>query len=118
MTSEIHQRRGELPHDVYWLYDAEGRVLYIGCTVELETRLHAHQNLKEWFPKVARVETESFPNRDGARAREDEALLAERPMFNKKLPKPPTSLPPIIRRGEPLKAVENFAGQRSEASAS
>lgn len=97
------------PHDVYWLYDAEDRVLYIGCTHLLESRLRQHMRIQEWWPRVSRVEVEGFVTMAPARAREGAAIYDERPVFNKRVAKPKPALPPIIRRDEPIHVVEASA---------
>lgn len=98
--------KANLPHDVYWLYDAEDRVLYIGCSHQLTTRLEAHARQKEWWNRVSRVEVERYTDRATARTAEATAIRRERPIFNKHVPITRPPLPPIIRRDEPLHAVE------------
>lgn len=106
-----------IPHDVYWLYDSEDRVLYIGLTRQIEERLIQHSKDKGWWEQISRVEVQAHPSRRAAFEAERDAIYAERPIFNKRRTPPPPVLPPIIRRGEPLRAVENFAGERNETVA-
>ena len=96
------------PHDVYWLYDAEGRVLYIGCTRQLTRRLTEHSKHQEWWPRIARIEVEGYADKPAAIKAERHAIYTERPIFNKQVVVP-NRLPPIIRRGEPIHAVESAA---------
>lgn len=97
------------PTDVYWLFDAEDRLLYIGMTGGLKVRLHSHRLYKEWWPRVARVETETFPNRELARERERDAIFEEAPLFNAPgRPRVP-ALPPILRRDR-LASVTELGG--------
>jgi predicted GIY-YIG superfamily endonuclease len=105
-------RRAEIrraAHDVYWLFDAEDRVLYIGCTQNLVQRLEQHSTQKDWWSRVSRVEAVGYPDRASAHSAESAAIYAERPIFNKKVPVPKRPLPPIIRRDEPIHAVESEA---------
>lgn len=96
------------PHFVYWIIDAEGRVLYIGCTRDLHQRLTAHRRRQAWFPRAARIEVQTYETRAPAIVAETEAIYRERPPFNKRVINP-TLLPPIVHRGEPLRAVETSA---------
>lgn len=88
------------PHDVYWVYDRDDRVLYIGCSRQLEERLEQHKK-KEWWHRVAWVEVETFGDRHSALEAEKAAIFAERPPFNKRVTAP-RQLPLIIRRNNQL----------------
>lgn len=41
-----------VPHYVYRVFDAEGRLLYVGCTVNPLRRARAHRR-SDWFMKAA-----------------------------------------------------------------
>ena len=66
-----------MQHFVYILNCAD-QTLYVGCTNDLEKRLHQHNNLKSGahYTKIRRpvslVYSETFPNLKEARAREAE----------------------------------------------
>lgn len=96
------------PTDVYRLYDEQGRLLYIGISGNLPQRLMLHSRDKEWWPRVSRAEAEEHPTRRAAFDAEYAAILSEAPLFNTP-PKKRAVLPPIIRRDEPLRAVDSEA---------
>lgn len=82
-----HQR----PHIVYRVFDAQDRLLYIGCTSEIGQRMAIHHcwgnNGSEASVFITyygkRVETTQYPDRATARAAEREAIKAEAPWFNR-----------------------------------
>lgn len=104
-----HSWWDEKPTDVYWVYDAEDRLLYVGMSYQLEQRLLSHHKNKDWWPRAARIETETFPNRPLAREREWDAIWNDKPLFNKAVKKPPTILPPITKR-DALASVTEIGG--------
>jgi len=72
-----------MPHFVYILECAD-KTLYVGCTNDLQKRLHQHNNLKSGahYTKIRRpvslVYSETFPNLKEARAREEEIKRMKR----------------------------------------
>lgn len=68
---------------LYRLYDAHGRLLYIGITHELEQRWSTHASTKAWWSKVVRKTIEWHENRGLAEAAEKTAIREERPMHNR-----------------------------------
>lgn len=44
---------------VYRMYDADERLLYVGCSVQWPIRMGQHQD-KPWWQEVARVDLEHF----------------------------------------------------------
>jgi hypothetical protein len=56
MSSQHHPQLIDRAHVVYGFYDHDGTLLYVGCTVNLEQRLNAHQSTLWFWPSVARVE--------------------------------------------------------------
>lgn len=71
-------------HYVYRLFDADGRLLYIGATYHVPARLKAHRYNTPWFSEVASVEYQTFPNRRAAFAAEAKAIHAEDPLYNRR----------------------------------
>lgn len=70
-------------HCVYRWYDATGRLLYIGCTVDLAGRMRVHRSKgSDWVPLAAHVEVESHPTRTAGYAAEKAAILEEQPIYN------------------------------------
>lgn len=69
----------------WWLYrmfDAEGRLLYIGVTEQGIRRWLQHQQRKPWFADVRAWTVEVMPDGDTARAAEREAIASESPRHN------------------------------------
>lgn len=68
---------------VYRLYDADGTLLYIGCTENLEARRIQHTGYQQWWPMVASYRlTGPFETRLAALTAERDAIKAEQPQFN------------------------------------
>lgn len=57
---------------IYFVYDAEGEVLYIGHTKNLHARRKCHKSTASWFPRAAHWEVV------GEYASKAEALSVER----------------------------------------
>lgn len=70
------------PHYVYRHYNADGVLLYVGCTVDPRLRTTQHQANSWWFPQVYRSRLIVFPNRLHALRVERDSIAAERPMWN------------------------------------
>lgn len=69
-------------HALYRFYDVEGRLLYIGLTADLPTRLNNHRDDKPWWCEVTRVAVEHYPDRAAVIAAERRAIIAEGPRYN------------------------------------
>lgn len=76
-------------HFLYRCYDADGRLLYIGCASNVARRISAHLNdhrnkASRWLQvSMARYEVEGpFAGRDAGRRAEAAAIQAEQPLFN------------------------------------
>ena len=78
----------ETPHYVYRCYDAEGLLLYIGCTYDVVTRMQVHMCSLDnpasvvLARRMERYEVEEFPTFEEARAAERAAIAAEAPLAN------------------------------------
>lgn len=71
---------------VYRLFDAEDNLLYVGCTINLFTRLVGHiTGFASWAHLIARWEYEVYPDHDQALHAEMIAILNERPPHNRDL---------------------------------
>lgn len=81
MTGPIDPRRQTT---VYRLYDANGRLLYIGSSVHPQVRWEQHASEKLWWSSVAHARVDWHPNRRAARASELEAIRSEAPLHNNK----------------------------------
>jgi predicted GIY-YIG superfamily endonuclease len=67
---------------VYRLFDAEDRLLYVGCSDCVECRLDQHRLSKRWFGDIARHTVDEFPTRREALAAERVAIQTETPLHN------------------------------------
>jgi predicted GIY-YIG superfamily endonuclease len=77
----MDQNRHAEPHTVYRLLGQHDRLLYIGCTINLDNRLGQHRN-KPWRPEVVRVVSDVYPDRATAHEAERNAIRAECPRYN------------------------------------
>lgn len=76
-------------HYVYRVFDADDRLLYVGCARNVDERMRMHQipsTQSRASVGIAlhgdRVTSEEFPNRATARAAEAAAIRAESPLLN------------------------------------
>ncbi len=70
---------------IYRLFSKSGELLYIGKTTQPFTRPWAHCSQKPWGKEVDRVETEEFDSEEAAFAAEREAIIREKPKYNKRM---------------------------------
>lgn len=71
-------------HYVYRVFDEYDLLLYIGCTVNLGSRMGAHRGRAPWYRYLDFLEIESYPTRSAARAAEADAIETEGSYFNAK----------------------------------
>ena len=71
------------PNSVYRHYNAEGTLLYVGCSINPFMRLRSHEIGLVWAADIVRVEIERFPSSDAALDAECLAIRNEGPRFNK-----------------------------------
>lgn len=75
-----------VPHFVYRCFDEDGRLLYVGCTANLNRRFTTHRSQSRWSSRMATVALigpfVGTNARRRAMARETEVIAAERPLFN------------------------------------
>jgi predicted GIY-YIG superfamily endonuclease len=74
--------RRDVDHWLYWFYDAEGTLLYVGITNSGVKRMEQHGAEKLWWPKVSHIAVDHFPTRDEALAAEDAAIRKHEPLHN------------------------------------
>jgi hypothetical protein len=67
---------------VYRAFDADGELLYVGCTDNAEKRLKAHAKGSDWYPDAARWTFEEHATRAAGLAAEAAAIRAELPHCN------------------------------------
>lgn len=70
------------PTAVYRMYDKEGRLLYIGQSVNPATRPMQLADHRAWVTDIARITLDWLPSRQDAIAEEERAIQAENPMHN------------------------------------
>lgn len=71
------------PHLLYRCFNASGDLLYVGMTSNLEHRVQLHRSHTPWFGEVTSVTRATYPNRPSARGAEHNAIIAERPRYNR-----------------------------------
>lgn len=78
------------PHDLYRIFDDQDRLLYIGCALHWDERIHFHEALRrqntvsdEICHRAFRIEVTAYPNRAAGRAAEKAAIKAEMPYLNR-----------------------------------
>lgn len=67
---------------VYRAFDAQDRLLYVGCSVEVDARLRYHQQHAAWWVFAVRIEREEFADQDAALQAEAAAIATEHPRWN------------------------------------
>ncbi|MFJ9558299.1 GIY-YIG nuclease family protein [Nocardiopsis sp. NPDC101807] len=82
---------------LYRLYNAEGQLLYIGASCDLRARFSQHASTKDWWDQVAKWDSKWLPSREEALAAERDAIMHERPRFNKKIIFVPRREPSRVR---------------------
>lgn len=69
-------------HTLYRMFDTDGALIYVGCTLDLPTRMKFHQQQSWWSPQYHSMTTETYPNRPEAHAAEIAAIAVENPRWN------------------------------------
>lgn len=75
--------RTNAPHHVYRCFDREGRLVYVGSSATLYSRLEQHRTGAWWAPTVVRVTAAYYPDGITARDAERRAIREEVPRWNK-----------------------------------
>ena len=70
------------PPAVYRYFDANGLLLYVGCSTAARKRLREHANYRPWFADVRRIEIINFETPELAREAELAAICTENPRYN------------------------------------
>jgi len=77
-----HVEKGQLPHAVYWLYNRQMELLYVGCSYQLFGRLAVHGSRQDWISEVAAAKVKWFDNELLGKRAEAQAILSETPKYN------------------------------------
>lgn len=67
---------------VYRAFDASGRLLYVGCTVDLAARSAEHSKTAPWWLFHDRIVAVGYADHQEALAAEEAAIAAEHPRWN------------------------------------
>lgn len=70
---------------VYRCFDKNGILLYVGSTINIQTRLERHKHKSLWYRKVETIKLKHFANKQKAYAEEIRACMEESPKLNKQL---------------------------------
>lgn len=68
--------------EVYRAFDGSGRLLYVGCSGDADTRLRYHEGHAPWWVFHESIERTPFDDYDEALAAEAEAIATEHPRWN------------------------------------
>lgn len=69
-------------HCVYYCYNADSEILYIGCTKNLLDRFSWHKLRSAWVKDLHAVRLRWFESRRDARRFEENAISRNRPYYN------------------------------------
>lgn len=84
----------DIPTAVYRCHDADGRLLYVGMSIDPHGRLEYHRRYAPWHRAMARWTVQWFPDRATARAEELRVMRAESSLHNREgLTMPTRALP-------------------------
>lgn len=76
------ERHETTPHYVYRAFDSVGILLYIGCTINVKSRMSSHRTNSAWVPYADTIGVTEYPSRSEARAAEALAIETEGAAFN------------------------------------
>lgn len=74
---------------LYWLWDREGQLLYVGITDDVDRRMRDHAKDKFWWGDVKRTTKIAFQTRYEALWAEWAVIATSRPVYNRSLAPPP-----------------------------
>jgi len=67
---------------LYRHFDANGVLLYVGCTINMPRRTYEHTSFSPWKDRISRTETTEFDTHAEALKAEKKAIQSENPLFN------------------------------------
>lgn len=71
------------PTYLYRLFDATGRLLYVGITVNVDFRMYSHAMSKSWWKDVETGDMALYPTRYAAGDAETAAINVQKPRYNR-----------------------------------
>lgn len=83
--SDLNRQRKKISQDkteLYRHFDAAGRLLYVGISVNSPSRLCAHRREAGWADQIVTITIERFPTRREALDAEIRAIQTEKPLHN------------------------------------
>lgn len=106
-----------MTYHLYRHFDENGRLLYVGQSINALKRLVEHKQQSNWFLSIAKVEIKQFPTKKDAFEAEQQAILEENPVFNLCRPNPKKR---NIYKPRPFKTlaqkIDDYAIQQRGAS--
>lgn len=69
-------------HTLYRFFDEDGKLLYVGRTMDPAKRLAKHRLLKPFWLHTARIEMQRYSDAAALAAAETEAIRSEEPLYN------------------------------------
>lgn len=72
------------PRFVYRFFADGGECLYVGCTTNFARRLADHLH-RDWFPEVARIEVDRYPDYESGVRAESHLIRSLQPTHNRAL---------------------------------
>lgn len=79
---QVPEETASVPTALYFWYDADDVLLYIGITGDLAVRQTSHAKRSSWSEFADHSKIQRFPDRPQAEAAEVAAIRADKPIFN------------------------------------
>jgi len=67
---------------LYRHFDKDGKLLYVGVSLNVVNRLAQHKNASKWYSEIAKIDIEQFATREAALEAEKNAVIKENPIHN------------------------------------
>lgn len=78
----VNADRGESKYILYRWWDASGRLLYVGKSISLYSRISQHRNRSGFFNEATTMTIERLESAEQLAAAEMQAIKKENPLFN------------------------------------
>lgn len=72
-----------IPTALYRFRDASGELLYVGVSMDIESRFSNHKRAADWWQQCSRIDMTWYPTRADALVAESAAIDAENPRWNR-----------------------------------